>query len=136
MGAIKLFLGGLGAWGYIAAAGLAALLAVSATHWIDAKAYGLEISNIRNADLTAQNNAVTASLAKLNGFIANMNTADANYQLDLTRIGSTFASLQKELQNALAQKPLPVDCKPDANRLRILQASISAANAKPASPAR
>lgn len=130
-------LGGL--WGYVAAAGFAAALSFGATHEIDSLAYGkiiaardLTIANMKtvNAENVASN--VAASLAQLQGFISTMNMADANYNAALTAIDKQFAIVESEFKNA-TQKPLPVDCKPDAGRLRILTDAVAATNSAQAS---
>jgi len=121
-----------GIWGYVAAAVFAAALSVGATHWIDAKGYGITIANLK-ADAANQKAAnVTAALAQLQGFINKMQNADAGYNGDLANIKKQFAALELEFKNATA-KPLPLDCKPDAGRVRILSAAVAATNAKAAS---
>lgn len=142
MGAIKLFFSGLGIWGYVAAAGLAAFLAVTSTHWIDALAYGHTIDGLKldaaKKDTKAATDyaaSVTASLTRLTGFISRMNTADANYQSDLQNIKAQFAAIQKGMQDAIKAKPLPIDCKLDAGRLSIVRAAVANANTKTGNPA-
>lgn len=38
-------------------------------------------------------------------------------------------TLKKELSNAKKNNPVPADCRPDGNRLRILKTAVAAANA-------
>ena len=63
-----------------------------------------------------------------------MNAAGAGYQASLAAIDAQFSNLQKGLSNAIAAKPLPVDCKPDAGRVRQLAAAVAAANLHAAAP--
>lgn len=118
-----------GVWGYVAAAVIAAALAVGATHFIDAKSYGLEISNLELKASQQQTQSITASLTQLQNFIATMHTADTGYQTGLAAITANFAAIEKELKSATI-KPLPVDCRPDVGRLRVLTDATAAANAK------
>lgn len=114
---------------YIKLAGAALLLlgAAYASHYVtkavDDRAYSalqLSQANKNTAD-------VSASLSQLQGFISNMHAAGDGYQADMAAIKADFANLQKEFHNATL-KPLPVDCRPDAGRLRLLQDAVSAAN--------
>lgn len=121
-----------GVWGYVASAALAGILCVGATHSVDALVYGrsisglqLEISGMQTSVANRNAADVAGSLAKLQGFIAGMQTADADYNAALTSINSHFAAVEGEFKSA-TQKPLPVDCKPDANRLRTLTAAVAA----------
>ena len=135
MTAIKLFLSGLGIWGYVAAAGIAAFLAFGATHTIDALAYGHTIDGLKLDAANQQAVNATAALNQLEKFIAGIKTADVNYKNDLETIKAQFATLKGALANA-TKKPLPVDCVPDAGRVRAFNAAISAANAGHTAPAK
>jgi len=133
-GIFNAVLGSLGGiWGYVAAAVFAAALSVGATHWIDAKGYGITIANLKTDAANQKAANVTAALSQLQGFIDKMHTADAGYSSDLQSIKDAFAALAKDFKNATV-KPLPLDCKPDIGRVRILSAAVAAANAKAAAP--
>lgn len=83
------------------------------------------------ADSKAQTANISASLAQLQGFIGKMNAADTNYNAQLATIKTQFVTISQELSNAL-RTPLPADCKPTADRLRVLTDAVSAANQGPA----
>lgn len=97
------------------------------THNIDAA----KLEAVELADSKAQTANISASLTQLQGFIATMHSADADYNSKLDAINAQFANLKQELSNA-THTPLPADCKPDAGRLRVLSDAVSAANASPA----
>lgn len=124
-----------GVWGYVAAAGVAALLSVGVTHELDALGYGHTIDGLNVTIATmktqvANNNAISVSqsLAKLQSFITQMQSADADYNASLAGINSRFQSIETEFKSA-TKTPLPIDCKPDAGRLRNLSDAVAAANA-------
>lgn len=120
-------------YNWIAAAVLAvALVAGGAAGgvYVTHNADTVKLQAVQLADSKAQTASVSASLSQLQGFISTMHTADADYGSDLAAINSQFAALKKELTNATL-KPLPVDCKPDAGRLRVLSDAVTAANARP-----
>jgi len=121
-----------GIWGYVAAAGFAAALSVGATYYVVHNANAAEIANLHTAAAETKADNVSAALAQLTGFISNMHNADAGYNSDLASIKNQFAALELEFKNATV-KPLPLDCKPDVGRLRILSAAVTAANGNTAS---
>ena len=57
-----------------------------------------------------------------------MNLASAQYDQTIQQIANGFQTVQKDFANATKAKPLPVNCKPDAGRVRALTASIAAVN--------
>lgn len=109
--------------GFLIALGAAA----GATHYVDANVYGKQISDIKLADANAKAASIGASLSQLQGFIASMHNADADYNATLGILNQRFAGLEKELHDATL-KPLPADCRPDAGRLRVLTDAVAAAN--------
>lgn len=63
--------------------------------------------------------------------------ADANKMINETAIehvrntdelNKQIAELKKELAHAKKNRPLPVDCKPDSDRLRVLAEAVHTAN--------
>jgi phage-related protein len=82
---------------------------------------------VQLADSKAQTANISASLTQLQGFIGSMHTADADYNAKLDAINAQFTNLKQELSNA-TRTPLPADCKPTADRLRVLSDAVSAAN--------
>ncbi|MGT2429227.1 hypothetical protein ACU4HD_11865 [Cupriavidus basilensis] len=81
------------------------------------------------AELTAAR--AQSDLAGANQALGDLRTASANIRAhadEFTAIQSTLGTkldaIQKELKNA---KPLPVDCRPDAGRVRLLSDAVDAA---------
>lgn len=68
------------------------------------------------------------SLTKLNAAIAQMSGSAAEYIAVRDKLGVQLGVISKDLKNVQANKPLPVDCRPDADRLRSLAAAVDAAN--------
>lgn len=93
------------------------------TKAVDDRAY----SKLELAQSKTETANVAASLTQLQTFISNMHAADDGYNGDVADIKTQFAKLKKDLTNAFLH-PLPVDCKPDAVRLRVLGAAVDAAN--------
>ena len=118
-----------GVWGYVAAAVVAGALAASGTYYVVHNVDEVAIGKLKLAASMADTASVKASMAQLQGFITTMHTADAGYQSDMAAVNNAFAIIQKEFNNAKAIAPLPVDCKPDAGRLRVLTDAVGAANA-------
>lgn len=44
------------------------------------------------------------------------------------KLEKRIAELKKELANAKKNRPVPADCRPDGNRLRVLADAVTAAN--------
>lgn len=101
--------------------------ASATTYYIKNNADTVKLQKVQLAYSQAQTANVTASLTQLQGFIASMHAADANYGAALDSINAQFAKLKKDLANAKLN-PLPVDCKPDVGRLRVLTGAVAAAN--------
>ena len=72
-----------------------------------------------------------AALDDLAAAAANINKAAAAAQADNKALAVQLANFRKDLKNA---KPLPADCKPDADRLRSLTRAVEATNAATARP--
>lgn len=122
----KLALGALGGvWGYVAAAGAGALIAGGAALYIENNIRVAQVDTLKLQIANTQAASATASLAQLQKFIDNMHVAATDYGNTVHDIDARFAALQKGLHYA---KPLPVDCKPDADRVRGLANAVAAAN--------
>lgn len=119
----NLFGGGI--YGYLIAAGISFALAVSGTYYIVHTANAVEISGLKLKAKTKELADVSASLEQLKGFIAGMHNADTNFNAALQGIDARFAALEKDWKRATG-KPLPLDCKPDFERLRILKSATDA----------
>lgn len=119
-----------GGYGYLAAFLVGLALATGGTYYVVHNANASEISELKLAAQTKRADDTAASLAELNSFISNMHTAASGYATAVGDIDKRFATIETALQNAF-KKPLPVDCKPDADRVRGLHSAIDATNANP-----
>lgn len=61
------------------------------------------------------------------------NAIAAQYQQEKAETEKTIEQLRKELKDAQKKNPLPDNCRPDAERLRIVQQAVNAANQHSAS---
>lgn len=57
-----------------------------------------------------------------------VNEAATEHVSKTYKLEEKIKELQKELANAKKNRPLPADCRPDADRLRVLKDAITAAN--------
>lgn len=118
------------AWSYL----ISALLSVGASSYVTYtfvhNANAVTIADLKTQAAQQKAANVTAALDQLQGFISQIHLADANFQNTLDAIDGKFSTLKGALDNVAKQKPLPVDCVIDSERLRILTAATAAANAK------
>lgn len=113
----------------IVAAFVASLFAASVSVWATGVYYRGDISDLKRerAEKTAVD--ATASLKQLQKFIDGMHFATTDYGKNQTLLFGKLDKLAKEFARASSLKPLPLDCKPDADRLHFLAAAVAAANA-------
>lgn len=123
-------LGALGGWqGYAAAAGLAALLSISATYYITSLGYRLTIAHMEAANANADRERANLALAQFSADADRIHESADAFSRVQVGMDLTFGKISHDFQTAIKAKPLPVDCVPDADRLRILQAAVAKANA-------
>jgi hypothetical protein len=84
-----------------------------------------EISRLTAAHAEQRARQVTGALTTLQADTEAIHKAATEYAGIETTLAPKIAALTKELRNA---KPLPVDCRPDALRVRNLDSAIDAAN--------
>lgn len=60
--------------------------------------------------------------------VQNVNDAGNQHVNDSLHLKTQIATLKKELKDVQKTKPVPADCKPDADRLRIITAAVDATN--------
>lgn len=126
---IKLALGSLGGvWGYLAAAGVAAVIATGATYSVVHNANAVAYEQLQLQKSGEEKASISASLAQLQGFIAQMHVAATDFVAIQNDIDTRFDALKKGLPHAFAV-PLPANCKPDVERVRSLHAAVAATNA-------
>lgn len=108
---------------------LSMLTAAGATWFVTSRSYEVVIANQKADKAESAADNATASLDQLKAFIGNMNAATTGYNNTQGVLYGKIDDLAKDLKNAQSKAPLPVDCKPDADRLRSLAATVSAVNA-------
>ena len=118
-------------YNYVATALIAAALSAGTAWQVQAWRADARIAVLQK-DMS--DNAATqarAALDDLSAAAANINIASAAAQADNKALAIQLAAIRKDLKNA---KPLPADCKPDADRLRSLTRAVEASNAAAARP--
>lgn len=124
---INALLGGI--WGYIAVGVVSVLLSGLATGYLVRNTYEIKISNLKLSAANQSAADATAALDKLETYIGRIHTAQTDYQYSLTHIQSLFDDLKGQFNALKKLKPLPLDCKPDTDRLRILGSAVTQTNA-------
>ena len=119
---------GIGLYGYLIAFGIGAALAIGGTYKIVHTANQVEILGLQKGIETKRANDNGASLTQLQGFIDHIHLSEQNYQATLDQIAANTKAAANGWKNATANKPLPLDCLPDADRLRNVNAAIRATN--------
>lgn len=116
-------------WIKLAGAALALAAVFGSGMWLEAKFKNVQIANLERdaAEQTAVD--ATASITQLQKFIANMHGATTEYGNQQDALFAAINKLHLDFTKAANLKPLPVDCRPDDERLRILSESVSAVNA-------
>ncbi len=117
-----------GLYGLLGSAAAALLIGIGATHYADSVYYGGRISTMK-ADYAAQDAARTnAELKQFQDISKQITTAATDFLSNQGLLGTKIDTITKDLQNVQAKKPLPANCKPDSNRVRVLSSAIAAAN--------
>ena len=82
-----------------------------------------------SADATTEKlSAVQASADHFASVSKKVNDSANEYLRNTEQLEKQIAELKKELANAKKNNPLPADCRPDADRLRVLKDAVTAAN--------
>ena len=81
------------------------------------------------ADSTTEKlSAVQANADHFADVSRKVNEAAAEHVSKTYKLEEKIKELQKELADAKKNRPLPVECRPDPNRLRVLKDAVTAAN--------
>ncbi len=118
------------AWIKIGGLILAVSVIFGAGMWVEGK---IKDTTIAKLEADALKKAAVDATTVLNQFtadVATMNKAAQDYTNQRLAYDTRFASISKELMNAINKKPLPVGCvlPPDSDRMRALTAAVRAAN--------
>lgn len=82
-----------------------------------------------SADSTAEKlSAVRANADHFRGVTKMINEAATEHVRNTDELNKQIAELKKELAHAKKNHPVPADCRPDADRLRVLKDAVRAAN--------
>jgi len=107
-------------------AGLAAAVLGFGAGWaVNGWRLGAELAGEKAARAQDQATQVGAALSAMQADASAIRQAATEYAAAQSTLAPKLAALTKELRNA---KPLPPDCRPDAVRVRNLEAAIDAAN--------
>lgn len=115
-------------WVKLAGAALALAAVFGSGMWLEAKFKNVQIANLERdaAEQTAVD--ATASLTQLQKFISNMHGATVEYGNQQDALFAAINKLHADFTKAANLKPLPIDCRPDNERLRILSQAVAATN--------
>ena len=81
------------------------------------------------ADSTTEKlSAVQASAEHFHDATKMVNETATEHVRNTDELNKQIAELKKELAHAKKNRPVPADCKPDADRLRVLKDAVTAAN--------
>lgn len=118
-----------GGWqGTALSAVIAALLSAGAVYYFTALGYRLTIAQMQRDQARAAVLAANASLQQFAADADSIHTSAAIFTKAQLGLDVTFGKISKDFHAATKAAPLPVDCKPDAVRLRALSSAIAAAN--------
>jgi hypothetical protein len=105
---------------------LVGLLLAGAAGWFaNGWRHGAEIAELRRAHAEFRAGLSEQALADVQADAATIRAAATEFATIQSTLAPRMTALTKELRNA---KPLPADCRPDAGRVRNLDAAIDAAN--------
>jgi hypothetical protein len=82
-----------------------------------------QISDLQRDQADTNAGQYKAALDDFEAASKRINAAAAGAKVDLSAVNGQLAAIRKDFQNA---KPLPIDCKPDAERVRRLTATAAA----------
>lgn len=111
-------------WKWLASAAVAAALAC----YLTSMGYRTTIANMER---DRANDGLVAANAALKQFTADADAihgAAASFGGIRDDLSAKLAIVSRDFNNAIKAHPLPVDCKPDAVRLRALSSAIAATN--------
>lgn len=87
-----------------------------------------EIADAKRQQADSRTKAAETALSDLVDAGKKVGEAAAGLVGDKRTLTTAMAAISKDLKDAQKQKPLPVDCRPDAGRLRSLQSAVAATN--------
>jgi hypothetical protein len=120
-------------WIKLGAAALGLIAAFGAGMWLQGTIKDKQIAIIQRdaSEQTAVD--ATAAITTLQRFISQMQVASIDYGKNQDALFAKLDQIKKDFSKLAGLKPLPVDCRPDNERLRILTDAVTAANSAAAS---
>lgn len=88
----------------------------------------VDIAKAKAASAEVRSMAADAALSNIERAAYVMRSAVDAYKLDQQGITTTLSALSQQIKSIKVEKPLPVDCKPDTERVQNLRKSIDATN--------
>lgn len=104
------------------------LTVTAASMWATSIYYNGKIAAIELHDAQQDASNAKADLQQFQITAANINAASQGYIAVSGALNNKLANISKEFRNAKLNAPLPADCVPDADRLRVLSLAVTAAN--------
>ena len=114
-------------WGAVALSILSSVVGICGALYLANLHYGIVIAGLKLSYERQRADSVSASLTKLNKFIAQIDNAGKNYSANVSDINTRFDKLESDFKHEKII-PLPSDCKPNANRLQSLRDTITTTN--------
>lgn len=87
--------------------------------------YDAEISGMKTTEAVGRASAAEASLDEFKSTADSIHKSAVESRDDIAALRKSMDQLKKERKN---EKPLPVDCVPDSERLRNFQSAVTATN--------
>lgn len=118
-----------GGWqGSLACAAIAAVLAASAAVYVTSLGYRITIATMERDTAQGVADANIAALAQFTQDANSIHSAAASFGGIRDDLDAKLSTITRDFRSAIKASPLPVDCKPDAVRLRALSSAIAATN--------
>ena len=90
--------------------------------------YSAVISDMKASQLQIEKNTAIADLNGYKEAANSMKEAAASATIEKDSTNAKLNEISKQLKVIVAKKPLPVDCKPDTDRVQSLNQAIDIAN--------
>lgn len=111
------------------AGAVAFLMGCAFAVWATSIYYKADIADLNAAISEKKAADATASLDQFKSAVDLINVSALNYSNSSLNLNLKMDRIARDLQDVKNKKPLPVDCKPDFERLQSFAASVAAANA-------
>jgi hypothetical protein len=117
-----------GVWGYVATAGVGAVIVAGLAVPLATAPYKIEVANLKAQIANQKATDTQAALDQFKRILAGVQTSKIEYGALRDEMNKRFDDLSRRFRNAIKAQPLPDDCKPDDVRLQHANEAIDAAN--------